>query len=42
MYVIGKNLTVWQKSNEEALLDEIVLGTEAFHAIAKELKKRSL
>lgn len=41
MYIIGKNLTSWQKSNNDALLDEILLGAEAFHAIAKELKKRS-
>lgn len=42
MYIIGKNLTSWQKSNEDVLLDEILLGAEAFHAIAKELKKRSV
>ena len=41
MFVIGKNLTAWQSNNEKALLDEILLGTEAFHAIAKELKKRN-
>jgi hypothetical protein len=42
MYVIGKNLTGWQKSSDDVLLDEILLGAEAFYAIAKELKKRSV
>jgi hypothetical protein len=41
MYTIGKLITDWQKSHNDALLDEVVLGTEAFHAIAKELKKRA-
>ena len=41
MYTIGKLITEWQKSPNDVLLDEILLGAEAFHAIAKELKKRS-
>jgi len=42
MYTIGKHITEWQKNpNSDALLDEILLGAEAFHAIAKELKKRA-
>ena len=40
MYTIGKSLTAWQKSNNENELDEILLGSEVFFAIAKELKKR--
>lgn len=41
MYTIGKLITEWQKSHNKNLLDEVVLGTEAFNAIAKELKKRA-
>ena len=42
MYTIGKLITEWQKSpNSDQLLDEVVLGAEAFHAIAKELKRRA-
>jgi hypothetical protein len=42
MYTIGKLITDWQKNpSNESFLDEILLGTEAFHAIAKELKKRA-
>ena len=41
MYTIGKLITGWQKNpNSSAYIDEILLGTEAFHAIAKELKRR--
>lgn len=42
MYTIGKALTAWQKTDEKVLLEEILMGAEAFHAIAKELKKRSV
>ena len=41
MYTIGKSITVWQRSQTEEMLDEVVLGAEAFYAIAKELKRRS-
>lgn len=41
MYTIGKLITDYQKSHNKDLLDEVVLGTEAFHAIARELKKRA-
>lgn len=41
MYTIGKLITEWQKSHNQELLDEVVMGTEVFHAIAKELKKRA-
>jgi hypothetical protein len=41
MYTIGKLVTTWQKSPNEALIDEVVLGTEVFNAIAKELKQRT-
>jgi hypothetical protein len=42
MYIIGKSLTSWQKTNDKTQLDEILLGAEAFYAIAKELKKREV
>jgi hypothetical protein len=42
MYTIGKLITEWQKNpSSDALLDEVLMGAEAFHAIAKELKKRA-
>lgn len=41
MYTIGKHLTAWHKAGSESDLDEVLLGAEAFYAIAKELKKRS-
>jgi hypothetical protein len=41
MYTIGKSITEWQKNRNNSYLDEVVMGAEAFHAIAKELKKRS-
>ena len=41
MFTIGKSITEWQRSQNDQLLDEVVLGAEAFHAIAKELKSRS-
>ena len=41
MYTMGKCLTAWQKSPTEELLEEVVMGAEAFHAIAKELKRRN-
>jgi hypothetical protein len=42
MYTIGKLITEWQKNpNSDVLLDEVLLGAEAFYAIAKELKKRA-
>jgi hypothetical protein len=41
MYTIGKHITIWQRQQSEADLDEILMGAESFHAIAKELKRRS-
>ncbi len=41
MYTIGKHITIWQRQQSEADLDEVLMGAEAFHAIAKELKRRS-
>lgn len=41
MYTIGRHITVWQRQQSEADLEEILMGAEAFYAIAKELKRRS-
>jgi hypothetical protein len=41
MYTIGKCITDWQKNRNDAALDEVLMGSEAFYAIAKELKKRA-
>ena len=41
MFTIGKHTTTWQRSQNPSDLDELVMGAEAFHAIAKELKRRS-
>ena len=41
MFTIGKHITSWQRSQNEADLDEVLLGSEAFYVIAKELKRRS-
>ena len=41
MYTIGKHITVWQKQQSDADLEEDLLGAEAFYAIARELKRRS-
>jgi len=41
MFIIGKHITAWQRQQSEADLDEVLMGAEAFYAIAKELKRRS-
>jgi len=41
MFILGKNLTTWQRQQSNADLDELVMGAEAFYAIAKELQRRS-
>ena len=41
MYTIGKHISAWQRQQSDADLDEVLMGAEAFHAIAKELKRRS-
>lgn len=40
MYTIGKYLAEWTRTKEPTMLDEALLGAEAFHAIVLELKKR--
>ena len=41
MYTIGRHITTWQRQQSEADLDEVLIGAEAFYAIAKELKRRT-
>ena len=41
MYTIGKHITAWQRNQSETDLDEVLLGSEVFYAIAKELKRRA-
>jgi hypothetical protein len=41
MFTIGKCISAWQKSPTDEMLDEVVMGAEAFHAIAKELRRRN-
>ena len=41
MFTIGKHITSWQRESNDADLEEVVLGAEAFYAIAQELKRRS-
>jgi hypothetical protein len=41
MFTIGRHITTWQRNQSEADLDEVLMGSEVFYAIAKELKRRS-
>jgi hypothetical protein len=41
MFTIGKCIAAWQKNPSDEMLDEVVMGAEAFHAIAKELRRRN-
>jgi hypothetical protein len=41
LYVIGKELTHFQKEHDQTMLDDALLGAEALTAIVKELMKRS-
>jgi hypothetical protein len=41
MFIIGRHITIWQRQQSQADLDEIVMGAEVFHAIANELNRRS-
>lgn len=41
LFVIGKELTAYQRSSNKDLLAEADMGAEALYAITQELKKRS-
>lgn len=42
MYTIGKHLNAWSRGQSPDDLEEVVIGSEVFYAIAKELKRRSM
>lgn len=42
IYSIGRNLSAWQKSQNQSSLDEAQLGAEVLHAILDTLKERSV
>jgi hypothetical protein len=42
IYSIGRNLSAWQKSQNQSSLDEAQLGAEALHAILDTLKERAV
>jgi hypothetical protein len=42
LFVIGKEVTHWQRDKSDYALEEAALGAEALTAIIKELKKRSM
>ena len=41
IYSIGRNLSAWQKSQNQYSLEEARLGAEALHAIIDKLHERS-
>ena len=41
MFIIGKHITSWQRSQSDVDLEEVNIGAEAFYAIARELKRRT-
>ena len=41
LFVIGKEITGWQRTREDFLLEEADLGAEALYAITQELKRRA-
>jgi len=40
LFVIGKEITAWQRSGEKQLLNEAELGAEVLYEIVKELQRR--
>jgi hypothetical protein len=42
MYSIGRNLSSWQKTEEDFSLEEARVGAEALHAILETLKERHI
>jgi hypothetical protein len=41
LYAIGKNLTVWQKTQDKYALEEARMGAEVLHVILETVKKRN-
>jgi hypothetical protein len=42
MYSVGRNLSIWQKSQDNYSLEEARLGAEALHAIMEALTERTV
>jgi hypothetical protein len=42
IYSIGRNLSAWQKTQNQSSLDEAQLGAEALHAILDTIKERAI
>ena len=40
LFVIGKEITTYQRTGEKELLNEAEIGSEVLHEIVKELKRR--
>jgi len=40
LYTIGRNLSAWQKTQNESALEEARVGAEALYVILETLKKR--
>jgi hypothetical protein len=40
LFVIGKEITTYQRTGEKELLNEAEIGAEVLHEIVKELKRR--
>lgn len=41
LYAIGKNLSVWQKTQDAYALEEARMGAEVLHVILETVKKRN-
>ena len=41
LFVIGKNITHWERERSPELLEEAHMGAEALYAITTELKNRN-
>ena len=42
LYAIGRNLSIWQKTQIKDALDEAHMGAEALHAILDTIKERAI
>lgn len=40
LYVVGRELTSWQKTKDKLLLNDVEIAAEVLGEIAKELKRR--
>jgi len=40
LYVVGRELTSWQKTKDKVLLNDVEIAAEVLGEIAKELKRR--